>query len=140
MNNQKPLKDVVISRLLRNISIALIVAIVFFCLPKAASADCGHDHGHDHGNGHHHEHIEEPASFKWSREANQEHSHDEHTHKHGQHHQHEHTHHTGETNQIDRGKYERIHRLGVLIYFVFFPFSVFLQKCSTFGGVRSERR
>lgn len=117
MNNQKPLKDVVISRILRNIAIAAIIAIIFFCFPAYVSGDCGHEHG-DPGP-HHHDHIEEPASFKWTRQANEEHLHHEHEHtddhghghEHHQHEHHEHIHHTGEEKiRNSRGKYESIRR------------------------------
>jgi len=33
--------------------------------------DNGHGHAHDHGHGHAHQAQEEPASFKWSRQANE---------------------------------------------------------------------
>lgn len=95
MNNQKPLKDVVSKRLLRNAAIALIVVIVFFCFPNLVTGDCGHDHGdghHHHHHHHEHDHIEEPASFKWSRAANEKVSHE-----------HEHEHHTEETNKVAPG-------------------------------------
>lgn len=98
MNNQKPLKDVVSKRLLRNAAIALIVLIVFFCFPNLVTGDCGHDHGdghHHHHHHHQHEHIEEPASFKWSRAANEEVPHE-----------HEHEHHAEETNKVVPGKLE----------------------------------
>lgn len=92
MNKQKSLQSVVTSRLVRNVAIALILLIVFFCFPNFVSGDCGHDHSHD--NGHHHEHIEEPANFKWTREANEGHSHSHHEPEHEHEHHHEHKHHT----------------------------------------------
>lgn len=74
----------------RNIAIGIILVIVFLSLPNYCSGDCGHDH-HGHGCDHdHHHHVNEPASFKWSQQAN-EHHHEEsgntgHQHDHDHHH------------------------------------------------------
>lgn len=76
--HKQQLPGLVNKRLMRNVALALVAVIVFFCFPNLVSGDCGHDHGVGHGHHHHHhdhEHISEPASFKWSREANEEHSH-----------------------------------------------------------------
>lgn len=109
--DQKTIKNVAMGRLLRNIALILIAVIVFSCFPNLVSGECshGHDHDHDHHHHHHHhdhEHVVEPASFKWSREANEVHSHHEHEHAHHEHlhqhqhgheHQHEHQHHKKES-------------------------------------------
>lgn len=53
-------------RLLRSIAIGLIVAIVLLSLPYGCQGHSHHDHDH-----HHHHHEEEPANFRWSRQANE---------------------------------------------------------------------
>ncbi|XP_055295595.1 protein catecholamines up [Sitodiplosis mosellana] len=77
----------------RTIAIGACVVIVFLSLPHLVSADCGHSH-HGHSHDHHdHHHHEEPASFKWSQQANEayedhshhQHHHEEHSHSHGTH-------------------------------------------------------
>lgn len=60
-------------QLWRTVAIGFIVLIVFLSLPNYCSGDCGHDHHGHHHHGHHHH---EPASFKWSQQAN-EHHHEE---------------------------------------------------------------
>lgn len=96
---QNGITDRKFSTLLRNIAIAVIVLLVFLSLPGFCRSHQGH--GHD----------EEPASFKWSREANQafdshaevadpprpgvkcNHGHDHHEHGHHDHDHHGHQHH-----------------------------------------------
>lgn len=90
----------------RMVAIGAIILIVFLSLPPLCSAHSHdspdhhhhHDHDHDHDHGHHHHH-EEPASFKWSKQANvvyeeEEgvHSHHDHHHDHNDHHDHDHHH------------------------------------------------
>lgn len=91
----------------RMVAIGAIILILFLSLPPLCSADCGHSHDspdhhhhhhdHDHDHGHHHHH-EEPASFKWSKQANEVyeeeevHSHHDHHHDHHDHHDHDHHH------------------------------------------------
>lgn len=74
---------------LRNIALGLIVCIVFLTLPSLCGA-----HSHDGSDHHGHSH-DEPPSFKYSRQANEEilkktahagHGHDDH-HNHDAHHQ-----------------------------------------------------
>lgn len=99
-NKAKTVSDHESNQLLRSIAIGAIIFIVFLSLPKLCSADCGHSHEHhhhDHDHGHHHDdhdhghhHHEEPASFKWSRQANEAYE-DEHNHQ--GHHGHQHHHH-----------------------------------------------
>lgn len=78
------------NQLLRSIAIGLIVLVLFLSFPSYCTGECSHGH-HDHDD-HHHQHPEEPASFKWSREANvdheQVHSHQEPPHSHDDHHHH----------------------------------------------------
>lgn len=73
----------------RTIAIGAIVVIVFLSLPHLCSADCGHSHDHHH---------DEPASFKWTKQANEgyedHHHHHEHSHGHGYGHDHGHGHHS----------------------------------------------
>lgn len=64
-------------QLWRNVAIGIIVVIVFLSLPNYCSGDCEHDHHH---------HVNEPASFKWSQQAN-EHHHEE-SENFGHHHHH----------------------------------------------------
>lgn len=74
----------------RNVALGMVVLIVFLSLPNLCT---GHDH---HGHSH-----DQPASFKYSREANehflkeqeQHHHHDEHLHHHEDSHDHHHDHH-----------------------------------------------
>lgn len=74
----------------RKLAIGAIIFIVLLSLPKYCSGDCGHSHDDPH---HHHHHVDEPASFKWSKQANEaEHLHDHHHHDHD-HQGHEHHHH-----------------------------------------------
>lgn len=97
------------NKILRRAAIGLAFLIVFLSLPSLCF---GHGPGHDHD----HHHHEEPASFKWSRQANEvyeeevhhhhhhHHSH-EHAHDHGHEHAHEHAHtheHTGQ--KVPQGK------------------------------------
>lgn len=74
----------------RNCAIGLALFIVFMSLPSLCAG-----HGHDHDHDHHHHHAE-PASFKWSREANElyeeELHHHDHGHDHVHHHEHDHIH------------------------------------------------
>lgn len=82
---------------LRNLAIGLTVLIVFLSLPNYCSGDCGHAN-HDHE--HHHHHVDEPASFKWSRQANEVHdAGDHHHHPDDSHHHHEHKHHHHSTEE-----------------------------------------
>lgn len=86
----------------RTIAIGAIVVIVFLSLPHLCSADCGHSH--DHHDHEHHHHHQEPASFKWSKQANEAHEvnshhhtehlhgHDHHSHDHNGHDHHSHSH------------------------------------------------
>lgn len=111
MNDKTTLKNVSdreTSRFLRNVAIGLAVVIVFLSLPNLCSSDCGHDHGHHDHEHHDHEHIDEPASFKWTRQANEaERLHHEQTedHKHGHgHHHHEHAHHTEPNKKVAQGQ------------------------------------
>lgn len=71
-------------QLWRNIAIGIIVVIVFLSLPNYCSGDCGHDH-HGHGHDHHHH---EPASFKWSQQANEHHHEESENADHHHHHHH----------------------------------------------------
>lgn len=97
------------SDLLRNLAIGVAILIVFFSLPSFCTGDCGHAHDHMHADDphhvHHHHHddlIEEPASFKWSKAANEgldsaedhsaSHEHGHHHHPHAQDHTHHHHH------------------------------------------------
>lgn len=75
----------------RNLAVVIIVVLVFFTLPSLCGAHGDHDHSHD-----------EPASFKYSRQANEkilreEHHHNHHDHYHESshhgHHDHGHEHH-----------------------------------------------
>lgn len=73
----------------RSIAIGAIILIVFLSLPHLCSACDGHDH-HHHGHDHHHHHHEEPASFKWSKQANE--AYEDHQHHHHHHHgEHDHS-------------------------------------------------
>lgn len=54
-------------RLLRSIAIGVIVAIVLLSFPSGCQGHSHDDHDHHH---HHHQH-EEPANFRWSRQANE---------------------------------------------------------------------
>lgn len=90
--SQKPISvNQSTQQLWRTVAIGIIVAIVFLSLPNYCSGDCGHDHhGHEHD---HHHHVNEPASFKWSQQANEHHHHEEsgntdHHHHHDDHHHH----------------------------------------------------
>lgn len=101
-NKSKNVSDHESNQLWRSIAIGAIIFIVFLSLPKLCSADCGHSHEHhhhDHDHGHHHD---EPASFKWSRQANEA-SEKEHN-THGHHHNH---HHHGEHEHIHSGQAEK---------------------------------
>lgn len=76
----------------RNLAVVIIVFVVFFTLPSLCGAH-EHDHDHDH-HGHSHD---QPASFKYSKQANEQllreehHDHHGHDHVHG-HHDHGHDH------------------------------------------------
>lgn len=82
------------NQFLRLIAIVAVVLIIFLSLPPLVTGDCGHSHhSHDHQHGHDHDHHhEEPANFKWTKQANEayedhhHHNHDEHGHSHGQEH------------------------------------------------------
>lgn len=86
------------SNLLRSLAIGVIILIVFLSLPNFCT---GHSHDHDDHH-HHHEHDNEPASFKWSRQANEGFEervqHEPHSHGHDHHH-HAHESHTHEPRQ-----------------------------------------
>lgn len=74
------------TKFFRNLAVAVIVLVVFFTLPSLCGAH-GNHHGHSH---------DEPASFKYSKQANEEilnaeHHHDHDHHEHG-HHDHDHHH------------------------------------------------
>lgn len=77
----------------RTIAIGAFVVIAFLSLPQLCSADCGHSHDHHD----HHHHHEEPASFKWSKQANEaiegDSDHHQHHHHHGEE-LHDHGHHS----------------------------------------------
>lgn len=66
----------------RNLALAIIVFLVFFTLPNLCGAHGSHQHDH-HGHSH-----DEPASFKYSRQANEEILKKEEHHHHGHHHHH----------------------------------------------------
>lgn len=66
----------------RNCAVAIIVFVVFFTLPSLCGAHGNNHHGHSH---------DEPASFKYSKQANEELLREEHHHGH-HHHGHEHSH------------------------------------------------
>lgn len=66
----------------RNLAIVIIVFVVFFTLPNLCGAHGDHDH---HGHSH-----DEPASFKYSKQANEELLKEEHHHTHDDHHGHHH--------------------------------------------------
>ncbi len=69
----------------RNLAIGIIVLLVFFTLPNLCGAHGNHDH---HGHSH-----DEPASFKYSKQANEELLREEHDHHHDHdHHGHVHSH------------------------------------------------
>lgn len=84
----------------RMVAIGAIILIVFLSLPPLCSAHSHdspdhhhhHDHDHDHDHGHHHHH-EEPASFKWSKQANVVYEEEEGVHSHNDHHHDHHDHH-----------------------------------------------
>lgn len=95
---------------LRNLAIGIAILIVFLSLPGFCTGDCGHSHdnhqAHDPHHHHHHDgYVEEPASYKWSRAANEaldssesnsashEHQHNDHGHDHHDAHDHIHHHH-----------------------------------------------
>lgn len=81
----------------RTIAIGAFVLIAFLSLPQLCSADCGHSHGHHHhDHDHHHHHHEEPASFKWTKQANEAYEDDSHHHHHHHHGEepHDHGHHS----------------------------------------------
>lgn len=95
---QHVIADTKFSTILRNIALGVIVLLVFMSLPGLCRSHQGHHH-----------HDDEPASFKWSRQANEDfdtdavapapgvkcnhgHDHDHHDH-HGHDHQHGHDHH-----------------------------------------------
>lgn len=69
----------------RSVAIGAIILIMFLSLPHLCAADCSHSH-HPHDHDHHHH--KEPASFKWSKEANdvhEDHQHNNHDHQHHHH-------------------------------------------------------
>lgn len=106
------------SRIFRNAAIGIAFLIVFLSLPSFCYGDCGHDHGHGHvhAHGHDHHHVEEPSSFKWSREANEiyeetAHSHEDHHHdhhSHGHHAHHAHSHSEPPKAKVEQGKWEQL--------------------------------
>lgn len=90
---------------LRNIALGLIVCIVFLTLPSL----CG---GHSHDGADHHGHShDEPPSFKYSRQANEDvlkkaaHSHHDHAHAGHEHHdEHQHDAHHQDHKHKDEKK------------------------------------
>lgn len=90
------------SNILRNLAIGIVILIVFLSLPGFCVGDCGHSHNNHVNDPHHHHHhddyVEEPASYKWSKQANEgvnsaEDSSASHEHDHHHHHEDEHIHH-----------------------------------------------
>lgn len=92
------------SKWLRNVALAAIVLLVFLQLPSLCTGCDGHvhhHHHHHHDHDHHDHHDEMPASFKYSREANEQplppvrrgHGHDDHHLGHDHHNEHDHQHH-----------------------------------------------
>lgn len=87
---------------LRNVALGLILCLVFLSLPSL----CG---GHSHDGSDHHGHShDEPASFKYSRQANEEilkkkDAHTGHGHENDHHHQqHNHDHHQEHKHKQDK--------------------------------------
>ncbi|KAG4073960.1 hypothetical protein HA402_014165 [Bradysia odoriphaga] len=77
----------------RNLAIVVIVFVVFFTLPSLCGAH-GNHHGHSH---------DEPASFKYSKQANEELIKDEHHHDHGHGHSHGHDGHSHDSHDHSHG-------------------------------------
>lgn len=87
------------------VAIGLLVFILFLTLPSL----CGGHQGHGHG---------QKASFKYSKEANENfqnqvvHSHDDHDHDHHHHHEHDHHHDNGHghhTHEHDHVNCDHLH-------------------------------
>lgn len=114
---------------LRNVAIGVILLLVFLTLPNLCGAHGDHGHSHD-----------EPAGFKYSREANEQflkEQHDHHAahhgHAHGGHghddHHHGHAHH--ETKTKDLGMY-LLYRVNFFLIFDV-PVSRYVERMGTFN-------
>ncbi|KAJ8301027.1 hypothetical protein KUTeg_022546 [Tegillarca granosa] len=92
------------TRLRRVFKISLVFPCILFLLAFLTDV-YAHSHSHDHG--HSHDHLEEPASFKYSKDANepkQEHGHShDHGHGHSHDHGHGHSHDHGHAHSHDHG-------------------------------------
>lgn len=93
----KRISDHESNHLLRSLAIGAIILIVFLSLPHFCSAECGHSHDHhdhhhhhDHDHDHDHGHHDEPASFKWTKKANEIYEEEQHHHHDSHHHSHSH--------------------------------------------------
>ncbi|KAJ6648364.1 Protein catecholamines up [Pseudolycoriella hygida] len=96
-------KDVETKTFFRNLAIVIIVFVVFFTLPSLCGAHGSQHHGHSH---------DEPASFKYSRQANEEHHHSHHDHDdHGHVHSHGHGGHD-HVHSHGHGGHDHVHSHG----------------------------
>lgn len=73
--------------ILRGVAIGVIILVVFLSFPSYCN---GHSHEHDEHDHHHHHDVEEPANFKWTREANEAYVDEHHSHEGHAHHSHDH--------------------------------------------------
>jgi hypothetical protein len=77
----------------KSLYLALLIAFLCSSSIKAHEHSHGGGHHHSHGGGHHHSHgHNEPPSFKYSKQANEEvkakhQNHEAHSHSHGHHHE-----------------------------------------------------
>lgn len=125
------------NQMLRCVCIGIITLILFLSLPQMCSSCNGHGHhGHDH---HHHDHDDhhhnEPASFKWSRAANEQpdshHHHvDDHNHHHG-HHDHHDDHHHHQHEEHSHGQAKKDQKTAESKSIVAYSFSKNKLKLST---------